>query len=171
MSGAGSSSPHLSPIVDPPADSAPSAPAQKPSQSLSGGTQSDQPVLSMNGITCRFNDVIANNDVHFNLFRGEIHGLLGENGAGKTTLMSVLYGLYKPEAGEIFVKGKRVDIKSPLDAIGLGIAMVHQHFLLTPSHTVTENIIVGLKTPRRSIFLENDGSRKKDLGVIPEVRA
>ena len=163
MSGAGSSSPHLSPIVDPPADSAPSAPAQKPSQSLSGGTQSDQPVLSMNGITCRFNDVIANNDVHFNLFRGEIHGLLGENGAGKTTLMSVLYGLYKPEAGEIFVKGKRVDIKSPLDAIGLGIAMVHQHFLLTPSHTVTENIIVGLKPPRRSIFLRTAEAERKIL--------
>jgi general nucleoside transport system ATP-binding protein len=163
MSGAGSSSPHLSPIVDPPADSAPSAPAPKPSQSLSGGTQSDQPVLSMNGITCRFNDVIANNDVHFNLFRGEIHGLLGENGAGKTTLMSVLYGLYKPEAGEIFVKGKRVDIKSPLDAIGLGIAMVHQHFLLTPSHTVTENIIVGLKPPRRSIFLRTAEAERKIL--------
>jgi general nucleoside transport system ATP-binding protein len=163
MSGAGSSSPHLSPIVDPPADSAPSAPASKPSQSLSGGTQSDQPVLSMNGITCRFNDVIANNDVHFNLFRGEIHGLLGENGAGKTTLMSVLYGLYKPEAGEIFVKGKRVDIKSPLDAIGLGIAMVHQHFLLTPSHTVTENIIVGLKPPRRSIFLRTAEAERKIL--------
>ena len=163
MSGAGFSSPHLSPIVDPPANSAPSAPAPKPSQSLSGGTQSDQPVLSMNGITCRFNDVIANNDVHFNLFRGEIHGLLGENGAGKTTLMSVLYGLYKPEAGEIFVKGKRVDIKSPLDAIGLGIAMVHQHFLLTPSHTVTENIIVGLKPPRRSIFLRTAEAERKIL--------
>jgi general nucleoside transport system ATP-binding protein len=163
MSGAGSSSPHLRPIVDPPADSAPSAPAPKPSQSLSGGTQSDQPILSMNGITCRFNDVIANNDVHFNLFRGEIHGLLGENGAGKTTLMSVLYGLYKPEAGEIFVKGKRVDIKSPLDAIGLGIAMVHQHFLLTPSHTVTENIIVGLKPPRRSIFLRTAEAERKIL--------
>ena len=66
----------------------------------------NQTVLSMNGITCRFNEVIANNDVHFDLLRGEIHGLLGENGAGKTTLMSVLYGLYKPEEGEIFVKGK-----------------------------------------------------------------
>jgi simple sugar transport system ATP-binding protein len=117
----------------------------------------------MNGITCRFNDVIANNDVHFDLFKGEIHGLLGENGAGKTTLMSVLYGLYKPEAGEIYVKGKKVDIKSPLDAIGLGIAMVHQHFLLTPSHTVTENIIVGLKSPRRSILLNTTEAEKRIL--------
>jgi general nucleoside transport system ATP-binding protein len=135
----------------------------KPSQPFSAGTQDDQPVLSMNGITCRFNEVIANNDVYFDLFRGEIHGLLGENGAGKTTLMSVLYGLYKPEAGEIFVKGKRVDVKSPLDAISLGIAMVHQHFLLTPSHTVTENIIVGLKSPGRSIFLNTAEAEKRIL--------
>jgi len=117
----------------------------------------------MNGITCRFNEVIANNDVYFDLFRGEIHGLLGENGAGKTTLMSVLYGLYKPEGGKILVKGKRVDIKSPLDAISLGIAMVHQHFLLTPSHTVTENIIVGLKPPGRSIFLKTAEAEKRIL--------
>jgi ABC-type uncharacterized transport system ATPase subunit len=134
-----------------------------PSQSSPVGTQENQPVLSMNGITCRFSDVIANNDVHFDLFKGEIHGLLGENGAGKTTLMSVLYGLYKPEAGEIYVKGKKVDIKSPLDAIGLGIAMVHQHFLLTPSHTVTENIIVGLKSPRRSILLNTTEAEKRIL--------
>ena len=141
--------------------SSPSSP--NPSHSLPAGTQGDLPVLSMNGITCRFNEVIANNDVHLNLFKGEIHGLLGENGAGKTTLMSVLYGLYKPEAGEIFVKGKRVDIKSPLDAISLGIAMVHQHFLLTPSHTVTENIIVGLKSPGRSIFLRMAEAEKRIL--------
>jgi ABC-type uncharacterized transport system ATPase subunit len=141
--------------------SSPSSP--NPSHSLPARTQGDLPVLSMNGITCRFNEVIANNDVHLDLFKGEIHGLLGENGAGKTTLMSVLYGLYKPEAGEIFVKGKRVDIKSPLDAIGLGIAMVHQHFLLTPSHTVTENIIVGLKSPGRSIFLRTAEAEKRIL--------
>lgn len=135
----------------------------KPSESLSVRTQDDQPVLSMNGITCRFKDVIANKDVHFDLFRGEIHGLLGENGAGKTTLMSVLYGLYKPEAGEILVKGRRVDIKSPLDAISLGIAMVHQHFLLTPNHTVTENIIVGVKPRERTIFLRTTDAEKKIL--------
>ena len=162
MSDAGSP-PLTNSNVDHPAytPSPPSIP--KPSQSSPAGTQDDQPVLSMNGITCRFNEVIANNDVHFDLFRGEIHGLLGENGAGKTTLMSVLYGLYKPEAGEIFVKGKRVDVKSPLDAIGLGIAMVHQHFLLTPSHTVTENIIVGLKSPGRSIFLKTAEAEKRIL--------
>jgi general nucleoside transport system ATP-binding protein len=149
--------------VDHPAHTPSSHSNPKPSQSLASGPQDDQPVLLMNGITCRFNDVIANNDVHFDLFKGEIHGLLGENGAGKTTLMSVLYGLYKPEAGEIYVKGKKVDIKSPLDAIGLGIAMVHQHFLLTPSHTVTENIIVGLKSPRRSILLNTAEAENRIL--------
>ena len=162
MSDAGSPPPSNS-NVDHPAYTSSSVSNPRPSQSVSAGTQNDQPVLSMNGITCRFNEVIANNDVYFDLFRGEIHGLLGENGAGKTTLMSVLYGLYKPEAGEIFVKGERVDIKSPLDAISLGIAMVHQHFLLTPSHTVTENIIVGLKSPGRSIFLNTAEAEKRIL--------
>jgi ABC-type uncharacterized transport system ATPase subunit len=154
---------HLNTNVNHPAynSSSPSSPIA--SQSSPARIQSDQPVLSMKGITCRFNEVIANNDVHFDLSRGEIHGLLGENGAGKTTLMSVLYGLYKPEAGEIFVKGKRVDIKSPLDAIGLGIAMVHQHFLLTSSHTVTENIIVGLRSSRRSIFVNTSEAEKRIL--------
>lgn len=162
MSDAGSP-PLTNSAVDPPTH-APSPPSDlNASQSWSDETKGDQPVLSMNGITCRFNEVIANNDVHFDLFRGEIHGLLGENGAGKTTLMSVLYGLYKPEAGEIIVKGKRVDITSPLDAIGLGIAMVHQHFLLTPSHTVTENIIVGLKPSGRSILLKTAEAEKRIL--------
>ena len=162
MSDAGSPPLKNSAVDRPP--HAPSFPSDlNASQSWSDETKGDQPVLSMNGITCRFNEVIANNDVHFDLFRGEIHGLLGENGAGKTTLMSVLYGLYKPEAGEIIVKGKRVDIKSPLDAIGLGIAMVHQHFLLTPSHTVTENIIVGLKPSGRSILLKTAEAEKRIL--------
>lgn len=162
MSDAGSP-PLTNSAVDHPSHAASPPSDLNASLSWSDGTKDDQPVLSMNGITCRFNEVIANNNVHFDLFRGEIHGLLGENGAGKTTLMSVLYGLYKPEAGEIIVKGKRVDIKSPLDAIGLGIAMVHQHFLLTPSHTVTENIIVGLKPPRRSILLKTAEAEKRIL--------
>src|SRR5256885_15409476 len=99
----------------------------------------NEPIVLMKGITCRFGNLIANQNVTFDLKKGEIHALLGENGAGKTTLMSILYGLYQPESGEIYVKGKRAIIKSPLDAINLGIAMVHQHFLLTPPHSVTEN--------------------------------
>jgi general nucleoside transport system ATP-binding protein len=120
-------------------------------------------VVSMRGVTCRFDKIVANDNVNFELARGEIHALLGENGAGKTTLMSILYGLYQPERGEIYVKGKQVAIKSPLNAIELGIAMVHQHFLLTLPHSVTENIIVGLKSDnkKRRILLDTDTAEKK----------
>jgi simple sugar transport system ATP-binding protein len=120
-------------------------------------------VVSMRGVTCRFDKIVANDNVNFELAKGEIHALLGENGAGKTTLMSILYGLYQPERGEIYVKGKQVTIKSPLNAIELGIGMVHQHFLLTLSHSVTENIIVGLKSDnkKRRILLDTDTAEKK----------
>lgn len=113
----------------------------------------------MKGITIRFGDVVANDSVDFELSKGEVHALLGENGAGKSTLMSILYGLYQPQAGEVYVKGKKVSIKSPNDAMELGIAMVHQHFLLTLPHTVTENIIVGLKS--KGLFLDLAGAEKK----------
>ena len=116
--------------------------------------------MLLDGITCRFADVVANDNVKFDLIKGEIHALLGENGAGKSTLMSVLYGLYQPVAGEILVKGKRVNLKSPLDAIELGIAMVHQHFLLTLCHTVVENIIVGVKS-KRTVFLDISSAEEK----------
>lgn len=120
------------------------------------------PIVLMKGITCRFGEVLANNDVSFDLVKGEIHALLGENGAGKSTLMSILYGLYQPKSGEIFVKGNRVTLKSPLDAIELGIAMVHQHFVLTLPHTVVENIIVGLKS-KNGFFLDVEGAEQKIL--------
>jgi simple sugar transport system ATP-binding protein len=115
----------------------------------------------MKGITIRFGEVVANNGVNFELRKGEIHALLGENGAGKTTLMSILYGLYQPQEGEIMVKGRKTSIKSPNDAMELGIAMVHQHFLLTLPHSVTENIIVGLKS--NGIFLDIGRAEKKIL--------
>jgi general nucleoside transport system ATP-binding protein len=122
------------------------------------------PLVIMMGITCRFGELVANDNVNFDLMKGEIHALLGENGAGKTTLMSILYGLYQPTSGDIYVRGNRVAIKSPLHAIDLGISMVHQHFLLTPPHTVTENIIVGLKTSGR-IFLDTQNADKKILSL------
>jgi general nucleoside transport system ATP-binding protein len=129
------------------------------------GTRHDiDPLVLMKGITCRFGDLIANENVTFDLIKGEIHALLGENGAGKTTLMSILYGLYQPVSGEIYVRGNRVVIKSPLHAIDLGISMVHQHFLLTPPHSVTENIIVGLKSSGR-IFLDTQKAEKKILSL------
>jgi general nucleoside transport system ATP-binding protein len=94
-------------------------------------------------ITKHFPGVLANDHVNFELEKGEIHALLGENGAGKSTLMNILYGLYQPDEGEIIVSGKPVQMTSPHDAISHGIGMVHQHFMLVPPLTVTENIILG----------------------------
>ncbi len=99
--------------------------------------------LQAKGVTKRFPGVLANDQVDFSLAQGEIHSLLGENGAGKSTLMNILYGLYQPDEGEITVSGQVVKIISPHDAIAHGIGMVHQHFMLVPTLTVTENIMLG----------------------------
>ncbi|MFO8035157.1 MAG: ABC transporter ATP-binding protein [Anaerolineales bacterium] len=101
-------------------------------------------VIEMREIMKRFPGVVANDQVDFALHKGKIHGLLGENGAGKTTLMNVLFGLYQADEGEIYVRGEKVEINSPADAIDLGIGMVHQHYKLVPPLTVAENIILGL---------------------------
>ncbi|MFQ5913819.1 MAG: ABC transporter ATP-binding protein [Nitrospinota bacterium] len=100
--------------------------------------------VSMQGICKRFPGVVANDSVNLEILEGEIHTLLGENGAGKSTLMNILTGIYRADAGQIAIGGKSVHLRSPRDAIALGIGMVHQHFKLVPSHTVAENIILGL---------------------------
>ena len=101
------------------------------------------PVVELRGITKSFGGVFANEDVDFTLRRGEIHALLGENGAGKSTLMSVLTGLYRPDAGEIRLRGERVVLRSPGDGIALGLGMVHQHFVQSLRHTALQNIVLG----------------------------
>ncbi|MEZ5924312.1 MAG: ABC transporter ATP-binding protein [Hyphomicrobiaceae bacterium] len=101
------------------------------------------PLLEMIRIDKRFGDVVANRAVDLTLREGEVLGLLGENGAGKTTLMNVLFGLYRPDAGEIRIRGKPVAIASPADAIAHGIGMVHQHAHVVERHTVAENLLVG----------------------------
>ena len=111
-------------------------------------------VLELRGITKSFPGVLANDHIDLELAKGEIHALLGENGAGKTTLMNILYGLYKPDEGEILVRGKTADIQTPNDAIALGIGMVHQHFMLVPVMTVTENVMLGIEPTRGGIFLD-----------------
>jgi simple sugar transport system ATP-binding protein len=100
-------------------------------------------ILEARGITKRFPGVVANDQIDFKIRVGEIHAVLGENGAGKTTLMKILFGQYQPDEGEIFIGGEEVRFKSPLDAIDLGIGMVHQHRKLIPAHSVIENIILG----------------------------
>ena len=104
--------------------------------------------LRTKGISKQFPGVLANDQVDFDLRKGEIHALLGENGAGKTTLMNVIYGLYELDEGEIFLAGEQVDIRNPNDAIAQGVGMVHQHFMLIPVFTVAENIMLGAETVR-----------------------
>lgn len=106
----------------------------------------------MNEITKIFPRVVANDKVTFKVKKGEIHALIGENGAGKTTLMNQLYGLYQPTSGEIYIKGKKVDIKGPSDAIDNGIGMVHQHFMLVENLSVAENVVLGNEPTRGVIF-------------------
>jgi simple sugar transport system ATP-binding protein len=122
------------------------------------------PGVEMRGIVKRFPGVLANDHVNFDLRRGEIHALLGENGAGKSTLMNVLAGLYRQDAGAIFVKGKPVALNSPRDAIQAGIGMIHQHFMLVPSQTVTENILLGLNEPRFRMRLSDYDKIIAELG-------
>jgi ABC-type uncharacterized transport system ATPase subunit len=118
----------------------------------------DAPVLELRGMTKRFPGVLANDHIDFDLRRGEVHALLGENGAGKSTLMSILYGLYTADDGEIFLNGERVSIHSPRDAISLGIGMVHQHFMLIPVMTVTENIVLAQEPTHAGVLLDYDAA-------------
>ena len=116
--------------------------------------------VEMLGITKRFPGIIANDNITLQLKKGEIHALLGENGAGKSTLMSVLFGLYQPEEGEIHKDGKKVEIRNPNDANALGIGMVHQHFKLVEVFTVLDNIIMGVE-PCKYGFLQKKEARQK----------
>ena len=118
------------------------------------------PHLEMRGITKRFPGVVANDQVHFQVAKGEIHALLGENGAGKTTLMNLLYGLEQPDQGDILIRGERVRFRGPDEAMACGIGMVHQHFMLVPVMTVAENIILGHETTRWGTFLDWPRARR-----------
>ncbi len=131
------------------------------------------PILEMRGITKRFPGVLANDHADLELYPGEVLALLGENGAGKTTLMNVLVGLYRPDEGEIIVRGQRVEIHSPRDAAALGIGMVHQNFMLVPTMTVAENIVLGMSNlpfvPRMDEIVRRirDISQRYNLEVDP----
>ncbi|QMS85810.1 ABC transporter ATP-binding protein [Candidatus Xianfuyuplasma coldseepsis] len=118
--------------------------------------------IEMNGITKIFPGIKANDRVDLHVKDGEIHALLGENGAGKSTLMSVLFGLYQPEEGNIKIRGKEVEISNPNIANDLGIGMVHQHFKLVENFTVTENIILGME-PKKGIVIDIDKAAKRVL--------
>lgn len=134
------------------------------------------PVLELSNITKRFPGVLANDHISLTLDQGEILALLGENGAGKTTLMNILYGLYQPDEGGIRVRGNDITIHSPTDAIRAGIGMVHQHFMLIPVFSVTENVMLGEEATRMGGFLDRSKaaeriqqiSKQYSLEVEPE---
>jgi general nucleoside transport system ATP-binding protein len=125
------------------------------------------PALEMRGITKRYPGVVANDNIDLTIAPGEIHALLGENGAGKSTLMNVLYGLARPDEGEILLDGQPVNIAGPSDAIARGISMVHQHFMLVPVFSVADNILLGAETMANRIFLDRNEARRRirELGA------
>jgi general nucleoside transport system ATP-binding protein len=122
---------------------------------------STAPLLELRGITKRFPGVLANDNVNFDLRRGEVHALLGENGAGKSTLMNILYGLYTPDEGQILLDGKPIELGSTKAAIEHGIGMVHQHFMLIPVMTVAENIVLAIEPRHAKILLDYDAAQKR----------
>jgi general nucleoside transport system ATP-binding protein len=126
---------------------------------------SPAPAVELRGIVKRFPGVVANDGVDFSLAAGEVHALLGENGAGKSTLMNILDGLYQPDAGEILIDGRPVAFRSPRAAIAAGLGMIHQHFTLVASMTVTENVIIGLDRPRFRLDL---GRHDAEIGRLAE---
>ena len=125
---------------------------------------SEEYIIEMLNITKRFPGIVANDNITLQLKKGEIHALLGENGAGKSTLMSVLFGLYQPEEGEIHKNGKKVEIRNPNDATALGIGMVHQHFKLVEVFTVLDNIILGSETIKKG-FVDRKVAREKIVNL------
>lgn len=114
-------------------------------------------IVEMRNITKRFPGIVANDDVTIQVRKGEVYALLGENGAGKSTLMSMLYGMYEPDSGEIYIRGEKVTIKSPSEAAAMNIGMVHQHFKLVDNYTIGENIVLGIEP------------MKKKFGIFPYV--
>ena len=131
-------------------------------KTIGSDTGNSEYIIELRNITKVFPGIIANDHINLQLRKGEIHALLGENGAGKSTLMSILFGLYQPEEGEILKNGKVVQINDPNDANALGIGMVHQHFKLVEVFTVLENIILGVETTKNG-FLSLNEARKKVL--------
>jgi simple sugar transport system ATP-binding protein len=138
----------------------------------------DDLVLEMRGIRKEFPGVVANDGVSFDVRRGEVHALLGENGAGKSTLMNILYGLYRPDDGEIRLNRKPVSFSSAREAIHAGIGMVHQHFMLIPVMTVAENVVLGIEPRRSGVFLDEgaadervaDMAKTFNFAVDPDAR-
>ena len=118
--------------------------------------------IELQGITKTFGEVVANNNVSLELYKGEILSILGENGSGKTSAMNVIAGIYTPEQGHIFINGEEVILRSPRDSLSHGVGMVHQHFKLVDVFTAAENIVLGLTKDDNIRYAERNGIEIKD---------
>ncbi|MER5427380.1 ATP-binding cassette domain-containing protein, partial [Streptosporangium roseum] len=134
------------------------------------------PAVELEGITKRFPGVVANRDISLSVQQGHVHAVVGENGAGKSTLMKILYGMQRPDEGEIRVNGTVTSFRTPADAIAAGVGMVHQHFMLADNLTVLENVILGSEPRSGGVAINFGAARKKirqisdsyGLGVDPD---
>ena len=126
-----------------------------------------EPIIKIENVSMQFPGVLACDNVSLSLSRGEIFALVGENGAGKSTLMNILYGLHAPTAGSVYIKGQKVESFRPLEAIRRGVGMVHQHFMLVPSFTVAQNIVLSREPRKAKIFCD----RKKALADVRQLSA
>ena len=128
-------------------------------------------IIEMKGISKRFGNTVALDTIDFYLKEKEILSLMGENGAGKTTMMNILYGLYKADTGQIFYKGNPIKIHRPIDAIDIRICMVHQHFMLVPALTITENVIAGAEPRRGGMFIDYKSARRRVSDIIASLNS
>ena len=125
-------------------------------------------VVKFEHVSMEFPGVLANDDVSLEIKKGEVFALVGENGAGKSTLMNILYGINTPTNGEVYVKGRRIEHFSPKAAIERGVGMVHQHFMLVPSFTVAQNIVLSREPRRLGVFFDNAGAERETRGLVEE---
>lgn len=128
-------------------------------------------VIKLEHITREFPGVLANDDVSLEIHRGEVFALVGENGAGKSTLMNIIYGIFPPTDGSVYIRGKKVETFSPKNAIDMGIGMVHQHFMLVPSFTVAQNIVMSREPRRRGAVFRQPPRRGNNAGTCEGVWA
>lgn len=125
-------------------------------------------VVKFEHVSMEFPGVLANDDVSLEIKKGEVFALVGENGAGKSTLMNILYGINTPTNGEVYVKGRRIEHFSPKAAIERGVGMVHQHFMLVPSFTVAQNIVLSREPRRLGVFFDNARAERETRGLVEE---
>ena len=128
----------------------------------------DQSLIEFEHITMEFPGVVANDDVSLSIRQGEVFALVGENGAGKSTLMNILYGIQTPTGGKVRIRGKEVETFSPKNAIELGVGMVHQHFMLVPSFTVAQNIVMSKEPRKYGVFFDNAEAVRRTRALSEE---